>query len=97
MNDYYLKAESKEAFDAALGAAGFATEFGTIVPQGHALDVIGVIREATGEMLTSEDGIVYPELAPVPGWHVNYRGEALPAELQPFEIDAPSTPVRVWA
>ena len=97
MNDFYLKAESKEAFDAALDAAGFATEFGTVLPRSHSLDVIGAIRLPTGEVLTDEDGFEYPEMEPVPGYHANYRGDELPEALAQFEIPAPDNPIRVWA
>lgn len=97
MNDFYLKADNKAAFDAALDAAGFVTEFGIALPAGDSLDVIGTIRQPTGNTLTDAEGFDYPEMEAVPGYHANYRGESLPAELQPFEIDAPSTPVRVWA
>lgn len=35
----------------------------------HAIDLVGVIVEPTGKLL--EDDV--PELAPLPGWHVNIR------------------------
>lgn len=97
MNDYYLKAESKEAFDAALEAGGFVTEFGLVLPGRDSLDVIGTIRQPTGNVLTDEEGIEYPELETIPGYHANYRGEELPEALAQFEIPAPNNPVRVWA
>lgn len=93
MNDYYLKASGESEMMAALTAAG-ATSGRS---HDYALDVIGTVYEPTGQTLTDSEGIEYPEMEAQDGWHVNYRGEALPAELQPFEIDAPSTPVRVWA
>ena len=34
------------------------------------LDIIGTLYEPTGEMLQGEDG-PYPEMALIPGWHVN--------------------------
>jgi hypothetical protein len=69
----------------------------------HSLDVIGVIHVETGNMLTHEDSdgetFEYPEMAPVEGWHANLllHGEELPASLEPFVIEAPSTPHRRFA
>ena len=69
----------------------------------HSLDVIGVIHVETGNMLTGEglDGetFEYPEMAPIEGWHANLllHGEELPAALEPFVIEAPSTPHRKFA
>ena len=69
----------------------------------HSLDVIGVIYVETGNMLTGEgpDGetFEYPEMVPIEGWHANLllHGEELPAALEPFVIEAPSTPHRKFA
>ena len=69
----------------------------------HSLDVIGTIHVETGNMLTGEgaDGetFEYPEMAPIEGWHANLllHGEELPAALEPFVIEAPSTPHRRFA
>ena len=60
-----------------------------------AVDVVGVIWKPTGTMLTTEDGEV-PEMAPLDGWHVNLSGDC-PAELEAYLIDAPASPVRVFA
>ena len=67
----------------------------------HAFDTIGLIHKATGVMLTDAEGFEYPEMAPVPGWHVNLRirGDYMRAEAE--AIDAawgvePVTPHRTW-
>jgi hypothetical protein len=60
------------------------------------IDTIGIIYKPTGEMLQGEDG-PYPEMAPIPNWHVNIRlveGED-PEPLEPFLVE-PKSPVRVW-
>ena len=93
MNDYYLKAADETEMMTALTAAGATSDRS----HDYALDVIGTIYQPTGNTLTDEEGTEYQGMEAVDGWHANYRGEALPDELQPFEIDAPSTPVRVWA
>ena len=66
-------------------------------PHYHNIDTIGVIYKHTGAMLAVEDGIEYPEMQTIDGWHVNVW--VLPDEdaiaLQPYVI-TPTNPVRVW-
>ena len=59
-----------------------------------AVDVVGVVMRPTGGTLQTEAGPV-PELAPIPGWHVNLSDAV--AELQQYEIDPPTSPDRVFA
>ena len=61
----------------------------------HSLDPVGVIYRPTGAMLPDENGIEYPEMAPVEGWHVNFLGE-LPVTANDY-IVYPTTPSRVFA
>ena len=67
----------------------------------HAIDIVGVIHEPTGNTLTDADGNQYPETAPIDGWHINIRlsGDARRADVE--AIDAlhgvtPNSPSRVW-
>ena len=60
-----------------------------------AVDSAGVIHKPTGAMLQDQDGNEYPEMAPVPGWHINLS-DSVP-ELSAFEIEPPATPARVFA
>ena len=60
-----------------------------------AVDVVGVIHKPTGTALQDADGNSYPEMAPIPGWHINLS-DSVP-ELSTFEIDPPATPSRVFA
>lgn len=60
-----------------------------------AVDVIGVIYEPTGQMLTADEGDV-PLMAPVKGWHVNVRHTSEMPELKAWAV-TPKTPCRVWA
>ena len=39
----------------------------------YAIDVVGTLHEPTGNTLTDEDGIEYPEMQAMTGWHVNIR------------------------
>jgi len=67
----------------------------------HSIDIIGVIHEATGNMLTDDEGNEYPEIAPINGWHVNLRirGDYMRAEAEAIDTDfgvEPATPHRTW-
>jgi hypothetical protein len=106
----YLKAADEATFNQAVVDAGWTyqeaapesddevtvTNYYTAT---HSLDVIGVIHVETGNMLTDDNGGEYPEMAPIEGWHANLllHGEELPAALEPFVIEAPSTPHRRFA
>ena len=68
----------------------------------YAIDVVGVIYEPTGNMLTDDEGNEYPEMAPLDGWHLNIRllndtmREAAEALDATYGV-TPNTPSRVWA
>ena len=67
----------------------------------HAFDIIGLIHKATGVMLTDEEGMEYPEMAPVPGWHINLRirGDYMRDDAEAIDADfgvEPATPHRTW-
>ena len=115
----YLKAADESTFNQALVDAGWTetieqppmTEEGestTVVNNvcytaTRSLDIIGVIYEETGNMLTQTDDdgntFEYPETAPVDGWHANLllHGEDMPESLAGFVVSAPATPVRRFA
>lgn len=68
----------------------------------YAIDVVGTIHKPTGNMLTDSEGREYPEMAAIPGWHINIR---LAGDKRRSDVDAlsqyfvdpePSTPERVW-
>lgn len=54
-----------------------------------AVDVVGTIHRSTGNMLDD-----VPEMAALEGFHINLS-DTVP-ELVEFEIDAPTTPARVF-
>ena len=62
------------------------------------LDTIGTMYTATGTMLADSDGMEYPEMEAVDGYHANLR-EELTAEQEAAlpTVDAPATPYRKWA
>lgn len=63
----------------------------------HALDIVGTIYKPTGVMLPSTDPDMpdFPEMAPIPGFHVNFIGE-LPGGAEAYCVE-PANPVRVFA
>ena len=63
-------------------------------------DVVGVLLRPTGQTVADRDGTMVPELESADGYHVNIRlwpGEALNPALEPYVIEAPAHPKRVWA
>jgi len=68
---------------------------------GHSFDIVGVIQRPTGSTIIDAQGAEYPEMAPIPGWHVNLRirGQFMQDEAE--FIDAfygvdPVNPYRQW-
>ena len=60
-------------------------------------DVIGTIYKPTGVMLTDSDGMNYPEMAAVDGWHVNVRlADGEDGDVLSSYVVVPATPMRVW-
>ena len=67
----------------------------------HSFDIVGLIHDATGNMLTDADGIEYPEMAPIDGWHVNLRirGDYMRSDAEAIDAAfgvSPVTPHRTW-
>ena len=101
MIDFYIKLENEAAMPTALSA--FYNEGGEFVSNtaDYAIDVIGVISEATGVTLTDANGMDYPETLLVTGWHLNIRLASDSMRDVAEALDAahgvtPDTPTRVW-
>jgi len=67
----------------------------------YAIDVVGVLHEATGSTLTDDDGMEYPEMAVLDGWHVNIRlsSDAMRDAVEALDVSVgvtPDAPRRVW-
>ena len=67
----------------------------------YAIDLVGVIYEPTGNMLTDDEGNEYPETAPVDGWHVNVRlvGDGRREDVEAIDATygvVPNSPSRVF-
>lgn len=62
------------------------------------LDVIGTMYRETGTMLTDDEGMEYPEMQPIDGYHANLREELTDEQVAALPtVDAPATPYRKWA
>ena len=105
MQNYFLKFTDQAELEATLVATGlgtiepiFGTEDETQFVPNVTLDVIGLIHKPTGNTLTTEDGLQYPESLPIDGYHANLKAELTEQQeaLLPL-IPAPTTPYRVWA
>jgi hypothetical protein len=100
-NDFYIKLTNEAAMPTVLSA--FYNEEGEFVSNtpDYAIDVIGTLYDATGVTLTDANGMDYPEMTALPGWHVNIRlsGEALRASVEAIDVLYGVTPAaarRVW-
>ena len=67
----------------------------------YAIDVVGTLSEFTGNTLTNDDGLEYPEMEDLDGWHVNIRliGDEVREAVEALNVThgvTPSTPRRIW-
>jgi hypothetical protein len=99
-NDFYIKLTNEAAMLTVLSQ--FYNEEGEFVSNtaDYAIDVVGVLHEATGNTLT-DDGMEYPEMAALDGWHVNIRlsSETMRDAVEALDVShgvTPDAPRRVW-
>ena len=67
----------------------------------YVIDIVGNLYEPTGVILTDAEGLDYPEMQAITGWHVNIR---LPNDNMSTIVDSiyetygvtPESPSRVW-
>ena len=67
----------------------------------YAIDVVGTLHEPTGATLTDEDGMEYPEMQAMTGWHVNIRlsndnMSTIVDSIYETYVVTPENPSRVW-
>ena len=101
MNDFYIKLTNEAAMLTVLSV--FYNEEGELVTNtaDYSIDVVGVLHEATGVTLTDDDGMEYPEMAALDGWHVNIRlsSETMRDAVEALDVShgvTPDTPKRMW-
>lgn len=99
--DFYLKLTNEAAMSTVLSA--FYDEESNLVGNtaDYSIDVVGLLQEPTGDTLTDDDGMEYPEMAALDGWHINIRltGDVLRDETEALDVShgvTPSAPKRVW-
>ena len=99
--DFYLKLASEASMPSVLSA--FYDDEGEFVSNtaDYAIDVVGALHEATGVTITDDDGMEYPEMEALAGWHVNIRLASDNMRDVTEALDAahgvtPGTPKRVW-
>ncbi len=95
--DIHLKFPNEATATRLMLETALLAQFGNQVVQGQGqmIDIIGQIYKATGGMLTNDEGVEYPAMADVGGWHVNMRG-ILPEAITPYKITVTGTPYRIW-
>tara|TARA_R110001632_G_scaffold23797_1_gene67163 strand:- start:315 stop:644 length:330 start_codon:yes stop_codon:yes gene_type:complete len=99
-NDFYIKLTSEASMHSVLSA--FYDDEGEFVSNtaDYSIDVVGVLHEATGNTLT-DDGMEYPEVAALDGWHVNIRlsSDAMRDAVEALDVSVgvtPDAPKRMW-
>lgn len=100
----YLKFNTETEFQTTFLELGLATMqpvFGTesdtqFVPN-IITDTIGLIYQPTGKVLLNEEGLQYPEMLPLDGWHVNIKADLADDILSQLPTIVVTNPVRKWA
>ena len=99
--DFYIKLTNEAAMPKVLSA--FYDNEGEFVGNttDYAIDVVGLLQEPTGATLTDDDGMEYPEMVELDGWHVNIRllNDVVRDAVEALEVShgvTPDAPKRVW-
>ena len=102
--DFYLKLANEAAMTTVL--SDFYNEDNEIVKfvpntSNYAIDVVGTLSEFTGNTLTDDNDMEYPEMQALDGWHVNIRlvGDEVRAAVEALDTShgvTPSAPQRIW-
>tara|TARA_B110000879_G_scaffold99630_1_gene135283 strand:+ start:467 stop:799 length:333 start_codon:yes stop_codon:yes gene_type:complete len=99
--DFYLKLANEASMTTVL--SDFYNEDDEFVPNtsDYSMDVVGTLHESTGATLTAEDGMEYPEMQAMTGWHVNIRlvGDAVRETVETLDTSygvTPEVPQRIW-
>ena len=99
--DFYLKLANEASMTTVL--SDFYNEDDEFVSNtsDYSIDVVGTLHEPTGNTLTNDDGMEYPEMQAMTGWHVNIRlvGDAVRDTVEALDTSygvTPDAPQRVW-
>jgi hypothetical protein len=98
---FYLKLASEASMPSVLSA--FYDGEGEFVSNtaDYSIDVVGVLHEPTGVNITNDDGMEYPGMEALDGWHVNIRlsSDAMRDAVEALDVShgvTPDTPKRGW-
>ena len=99
--DFYLKLANEASMTTVLSA--FYNEDDEFVSNtsDYSIDVVGTLHEPTGNTLTDDEGMEYPEMQAMTGWHVNIRlvGDEVRETVETLDTSygvTPDAPQRVW-
>ena len=99
--DFYLKLANEASMATVLSV--FYNEDGELVTNtpDYTMDVVGTLHEPTGNTLTDDDGMEYPEMQAMTGWHVNIRllndtVKETVESLNTLHGVSPESPKRIW-
>ena len=99
--DFYLKLANEASMATVLSA--FYNEDDEFVSNtsDYSIDIVGTLHEPTGVTLTNDDGMEYPEMQAMTGWHVNIRlvGDAVRDTVETLDTSygvTPDAPQRIW-
>jgi hypothetical protein len=99
--DFYLKLANEASMTTVLSA--FYNEDDEFVSNtsDYSIDIVGTLHEPTGNTLTDDEGMEYPEMQAMTGWHVNIRltGNAVRETVEALDAThgvTPETPKRIW-
>jgi hypothetical protein len=99
--DFYLKLVSEASMSSVLSV--FYDDEGEFVSNtaDYAIDVVGVLHEPTGVTITNDEGMEYPEMEALDGWHVNIRlsSDTMRDAVEALDVShgvTPDAPLRVW-
>mgnify|MGYP006401110421 FL=1 len=99
--DFYLKLANEAAMTTVL--SDFYNDDDELVPNtsNYAIDVVGTLSEPTGNTLTDDNDMEYPEMQALDGWHVNIRlvGDEVREAVEALDTShgvTPSAPQRIW-
>jgi hypothetical protein len=99
--DFYLKLANEASMATVL--SDFYNEDSEFVPNtsDYSIDIVGTLHEPTGNTLTDDEGMEYPEMQAMTGWHVNIRltGNAVRETVEALDAThgvTPETPKRIW-
>jgi hypothetical protein len=99
--DFYLKLANEASMATVL--SDFYNEDSEFVPNtsDYSIDIVGTLHEPTGNTLTNDDGMEYPEMQAMTGWHVNIRltGNAVREAVETLDTSygvTPDAPQRIW-